>query len=398
MGYIYEPLRTKHSIRLIKLLGRTPTGLVSCTLEQYEIDRAPPYRALSYYWGSPAPTDEISLGSEGSLMIHKNLWHFLDQMVLDNRAGHYWTDALCIDQKSVEEKNHQVAYMGEVYRQAREVIMWLGRERRAQDSMSILFEHVAMSPRHRCGRQRDLADLLAVPYWKRLWVVQEIALARSVLVICGSVSLRKKDFTTALIRCAEDTYTYFQDQWVNLQASRTEQRDSDIGPPATVSQVLRLVTLERKQQPLWQLISTFSQGICSDPRDKVFGLLGLRSLPHLRSTMAEGSPIMVDYHRSLNDMFWDVIFNCPVPEDKMQNFILELSRNMSISLDRIPSSLGDYVSRRDTSSPLTQTRDTALQTRTTALHIARTIKPLLTAPYSSEDVYGHDAYSELVSR
>ena len=303
MDHIYEPLKTEDSFRLIKLLGRTQSGLVSCTLEQYEIKQAPAYRALSYYWGSPDPTDAISLGPQRMLKIHKNLWHFLDQMVFDEYLGYYWTDALCIDQKNLEERNHQVGYMGEIYRLASQVVMWLGRESRVQGSMERLFEHAAGKRPHTCCQQKDVADLLNIPYWNRLWVVQEVLLARSLLVVCGHSMLGKTEFATALDQCSANTHHYRQDPWPELRWDRSEQEDSGLGKPATVPQVLRLLNFARKKQPLWQLISEFSQGICSDARDKIFGLLGLRSLPHLRNTTAEKSPVVVDYNKGLLDLF-----------------------------------------------------------------------------------------------
>jgi hypothetical protein len=38
----------------------------------------------------------------------------------------FWIDALCIDQCSILERNHQVAQMCSIYTKAQEVIAWLG--------------------------------------------------------------------------------------------------------------------------------------------------------------------------------------------------------------------------------------------------------------------------------
>jgi hypothetical protein len=37
-----------------------------------------------------------------------------------------WIDAICINQQDNEEKDHQVQHMGEIYRNAKLVVVWLG--------------------------------------------------------------------------------------------------------------------------------------------------------------------------------------------------------------------------------------------------------------------------------
>ena len=39
-----------------------------------------------------------------------------------------WIDGICIDQVNILEKNQQVQMMGEIYRNARETLAWLGPE------------------------------------------------------------------------------------------------------------------------------------------------------------------------------------------------------------------------------------------------------------------------------
>jgi len=43
-----------------------------------------------------------------------------------SRTRKIWVDAICIDQSSTTERNHQVALMGEVYKLAKRVLIWLG--------------------------------------------------------------------------------------------------------------------------------------------------------------------------------------------------------------------------------------------------------------------------------
>ncbi len=43
-------------------------------------------------------------------------------------AGLYWIDGVCIDQSNPAERSEQVAFMGEIYREADRVVVWLGTD------------------------------------------------------------------------------------------------------------------------------------------------------------------------------------------------------------------------------------------------------------------------------
>jgi hypothetical protein len=50
-------------------------------------------------------------------------------------SGHLlWIDALCINQDDVNERTQQVRMMGDVYSSAEQVIIWLGPERKNDQS------------------------------------------------------------------------------------------------------------------------------------------------------------------------------------------------------------------------------------------------------------------------
>jgi hypothetical protein len=49
-------------------------------------------------------------------------------MKKENYTGEMWIDQISIDQQDVEEKNHQVSMMADIYEHAETVIAWLGEE------------------------------------------------------------------------------------------------------------------------------------------------------------------------------------------------------------------------------------------------------------------------------
>ncbi|KAJ4138561.1 hypothetical protein NW768_002404 [Fusarium equiseti] len=95
----------------------------------------PVYEALSYTWGleiatSPLSVEAIGDGTEpshrGSLCIGKNLDEALRHLRYPHSSRTMWIDALSIDQSDIEERNHEVKRMGDIFRLATRVVAWMG--------------------------------------------------------------------------------------------------------------------------------------------------------------------------------------------------------------------------------------------------------------------------------
>ncbi|KAK5634389.1 hypothetical protein RRF57_010103 [Xylaria bambusicola] len=56
----------------------------------------------------------------------QNLATALQHLRYKDEARIMWTDSVCINQNGLNEKSHQVAFMGEVCKNARQVVVWLG--------------------------------------------------------------------------------------------------------------------------------------------------------------------------------------------------------------------------------------------------------------------------------
>ncbi|KAF8860198.1 HET-domain-containing protein, partial [Acephala macrosclerotiorum] len=123
----YEPLREKDSIRLLILYPGLPDDEISCSLLHVRFCESPRYEALSYMWGSEKDQMEILLDGNKH-PIRNNLWQALKHLRSERYKRFLWADALCIDQASEEERNHQVAQMSDIYEQAMGVRVWLGLE------------------------------------------------------------------------------------------------------------------------------------------------------------------------------------------------------------------------------------------------------------------------------
>lgn len=109
--------------------------MISCRMHTIHIENKKSYIALSYAWGQNPCTRDILIENE-SFAVRENLFDFLlHQLLRQNRACRsrkrkrfqsFWIDAICSDQTSKLEKNHQVAMIGKIYSNASKVVAWLG--------------------------------------------------------------------------------------------------------------------------------------------------------------------------------------------------------------------------------------------------------------------------------
>ena len=204
--YSYSSLQDKNWIRLLVLEpSPDPEAPVFCTLQHWPLSDAPRYEALSYVWG-----DEGSMGTiiidDGLFLVRPNLDSALKQLRYDYTPRTLWVDAICINQFDNDERGDQVSQMGRIYSKANDVVIWLGEEsHNSNQGMDFLDEIVMLGSRREYLDQNmaddfrsildrpdsnscilALADILMRPWWDRVWTLQEIVLAHSATVYCGS--------------------------------------------------------------------------------------------------------------------------------------------------------------------------------------------------------------------
>ncbi|KAE9371929.1 heterokaryon incompatibility, partial [Stipitochalara longipes BDJ] len=100
--------------------------MLSRTRRLFRASRLPLFFALSYVWGDPTKSHEISIDGK-RLAITKNLYLALRSMQSSITGTlHVWADAICINQEDDTEKSIQIQVMREIYYSASEVRIWLG--------------------------------------------------------------------------------------------------------------------------------------------------------------------------------------------------------------------------------------------------------------------------------
>jgi hypothetical protein len=125
--YKYEAIQGERTIRILDLHPGRTTEVLACDLRLVDIDNAPPYSAISYVWGDP--TSKSSMVCHGQpLGITSNLSDALQQLRNEHAHKYLWADAICINQSDEAERSQQVSLMGDIYKKASDVFVWLGLE------------------------------------------------------------------------------------------------------------------------------------------------------------------------------------------------------------------------------------------------------------------------------
>jgi len=124
----YDPIDlARPAFRLARLLRGSGVD-IQCDIFQAflnEPESIIPYEALSYTWGSTEIMDSITINGT-KLGVTHNLYLALQYLRSEDEDRILWVDSLCIDQGNGKEKGHQVQQMGNIYRRAERVVIWLG--------------------------------------------------------------------------------------------------------------------------------------------------------------------------------------------------------------------------------------------------------------------------------
>lgn len=285
----YDNLATPQAFRLLRLHHAVSfDDPIECTIETHELDGEchPPYTALSYTWGSSSRTESVYLPStKGHVRITPILAQALRYLRRlqstrpELNSTWWWIDMLCINQASLSERTAQVSLMRAIFQTATLTAVWLGPAE--NDSDVLMFHLTDSTPSDRRAWTSSLEGKAAIkafqdrPYWRRTWIIQEVCVSPNVLLVCGEKVATWKAYEA-------------QHKWLR-QRSFPESHDvPDL-------RVLRN-KFQKDQLHLGFLVYRAKAAQCTNPRDSVFGLLGL-------VTGGLGLKIVPDYRLSPCEVF-----------------------------------------------------------------------------------------------
>jgi hypothetical protein len=260
-------------------------------------------------WGSEENPYNLLVDGK-SFSVRRNLYEFL--LIARERRWRtwFWIDAICIDRSNIEERNHQVRQMASIYHSAFHVIIWAGpiSNANAVAQMIRLGKLIPNRSAYSCfqgtepilfrcllrKRTQVLGELAAMEYWSRLWIVQEITLARRAFVVLDSRLIPWERFRSTIWEIYKTDLGY------------DDARNYEL-PVHHFINLIRTSLFSRVC--INDLLVKHKSSKCADRRDGVYGLLGLAS-------GAQG--FVIDYQRTAADLLFAVVdhFELSVTTDK----------------------------------------------------------------------------------
>jgi hypothetical protein len=312
----------RNEIRVLKVSRPIQNGAdaFQADLVCVSLDEDPAYLALSYAWGDTSVVGYFAShrGSQGRrIPYNKGIFDITNNILAPGTTLYLWIDALCINQEDLSERASQVAMMGTIFAQARQVIAFIGEadeiSTTAMDfilrtvncicahgsisksgtapTLTTLLSEIGPAPRD-C---ESIRGLISRRWFRRFWVVQEIALGNDPVLVCGKHSLQWCalelfiDLVYMAFESPESEHAsfpicgdflnvprYLQNASAMLGARRGQRRDG-LQPPF-------LFTLS-------SLSVTFES---SDPRDRIYALLGLATAKKYRDVLLPNYEIRVE--------------------------------------------------------------------------------------------------------
>lgn len=281
--YVYQALEGPEHIRLIALhpalSNDAPLRIdfVSSTLEDIEGR----YDAISYTWGEPLLTYPLYTDGNGTqINVTRNLDRALRYLRDEHHDRLLWADAASINQVDNEEKAVQIPLMVRIFRGARRVMAWLdpGKDTIVeQRGMRTLDRLSRVSSNHKIASSMDFSDVLqflALPWFNRLWIVQEVVFNAEVCLVCGKTELLFTRFMAALSFKESQDYLYRRydiafsgkdlTNWNAILAIKTLWNHHSL-----------FNTYGSTETEIIELVEKFTSYGCTDPRDRIFALYSM---------------------------------------------------------------------------------------------------------------------------
>jgi hypothetical protein len=329
------------------------------------------YSALSYSWGLGTPTKLINCNNV-SVSVNDSLASALLDLRNEREPVRIWCDALCINQADPVEKAQQVRHMLRIFEKADLIIAWIGRP---DDQTRALYHvlnygsgDVSRNPKRRGhaaitygledgGWRHDpeclenvseivkvAGEYLKRPWFRRTWVRQEVFGTSNLKLYCGGQTISLPDFLTAtrLISDFEQRLlsnplqAELASQLDRLQVNETERQRSLV--PASVSVLANsyqhVGTDRHDYEPPRQRLRysahwlrVLNEGVNfeeTDPRDKVYGVLGIITSPTTKLYVESRPDIQraefpISYTKSVSEVYQDVV-----------KYLINLDRNLDV--------------------------------------------------------------------
>ena len=300
-------------IRLLKVKKAVfRSDVVECEIITAFLGNASEFQALSYCWGSDGLTDVMLCDSRRHFIspsLNTALKAYREGPLHDTPL---WVDAVSIDQANKAEMGEQIPLMRQIYTEAAGVFVHLGeaerpwfqgldlmfllsilqeRSKTAEDEVTAIMYDILPSLEH--PSWTHFLDTFSSPWFRRTWILQEIALSKSARVCNGHFGAVDWDVIEA-------AYRFFTESGIAPRVMLKNKNSEIARSMLNVRRILQIIDIAHSpnETSLMQVLDVTHHFEVSDPRDKIIGVLGIvGELPEtLRSLIDYGlSPSQV-YH------------------------------------------------------------------------------------------------------
>jgi hypothetical protein len=236
-----------------------------------------------------------------------------------------WIDALCINQTDLKERSNQVTLMTEVYKRAVKVLVcldndlcedkgtdtdwafavWLTIVKIARfceidgwniaEALSPFYKRTPFPTHLKPEDRASIERLFSCHWFQRIWVVQEVTVAREVVVVVGNQELDWHFLGQAAARILGE---------MNMNDTAVRGLDQ-----AYKMWLLRSARLQGIVLLLQELMDRFVLARATDPKDLIYALLGISKQQDNTSPTGNGKskllPPVPNYEDSLLDIYCD---------------------------------------------------------------------------------------------
>ena len=311
----YKPIdKSKNQIRLLELDQRTTFGEIRCKLVTKSLDDAGPFEAISYRWSYSDPLVPM-LADEKRILVSQSVYLLLRSLQTGSDSPQMlWIDSICINQEDKDEKSWQIPLMGKIYSSATKVIAWIGGSPASAGSLRYISELSAALDLNQTPKVLDSFEsrskfnrnwaatqsLLEHEWFSRVWVVQEVAFAKDLLLRHSSdeeIHWETLDrFVSGALQRSSSPFLFTE---TNAAKSRTgkDLKSNNIISIRMMSNIRRQFHNSPDSQTLGlslaMLLTAYLDS--TEEKDRIYGLLGLTS-------EETKNAVQVDYKKETRDV------------------------------------------------------------------------------------------------
>ena len=305
--HVYQALEGPKHIRLIALHPASskdaPLRINFLSSDLGELEAR--YEAISYTWGQPNLTFALHVDDGSQVFVTENLDRALRYLRRAECDRLLWADAVSINQTDHEEKAVQIPLMVQIFRGARKVLAWLdpGGDTTVEQKGMRELDRLSRASRIQVwdGNKslNEVLRFLSLPWFNRLWIVQEVVFNLDIYLICGGMELIFSRLVVALsvlqrhIRVNELS----ESRMTALKGIKMAALE-DIGKlwnrhSLTGIQSHRALSSETEAAAqILNLVERFSSYGCTDPRDRIFALYSMATdVRHSSQVVGSTSPL-----------------------------------------------------------------------------------------------------------